>query len=140
MKTLLALLFGFVALLAPARACDIMVGTATLHPGILLTLQPGVPEVLYWDLRDCGTVQNYTLFVTKPRPCRTCTQKALSPGTKLTLLAENLTTGAMTSCPGFICGMGCVTGSQVQLTLLNSGNRPLDVEVTTTAALGGVCP
>jgi hypothetical protein len=135
---LLAILLSPLSLLGQT-ACETNI-TKGLSGGLFLTLQPGVAQTVSWDFSTCWFgIQNYTIYVTKPRACPSCTQHNLPSSTPLSLLAVNLTTGASTTCPGFICSMGTVSGDQVELNLLLDGKvkKPLEIEISTTAALGG---
>lgn len=140
MHKLLQFLFIIAPLSMMAQtACETNIAKG-LGGGLFLTLQPGIPRVVSWDFTGCWFgIQNFTIYASKPRACPTCTQHSLPPGTPLTLLSKNLTSGAYTSCPAFICSMGTVSSSQIELTLTldQSVKKPLDIEISTTAGLGG---
>jgi len=140
MRKLLQLLFAIAPLsLSAQTACESEI-TKGLGGGLLLTLQPGVPQTVSWDFSGCWFgIQNFTIYVTQPRACPTCTQRVLPKNTPLTLLAANLTTGASTSCHGFNCWIGTVSQDRVELVLLLDAKvkKPLSVEISTTAGLGG---
>jgi len=140
MKTKLLFLFSILPFSLMAQTqCEIELMKA-MNGGLPLTLQPGIEQVISWDLTTCWFgIQNFQIYVQKPRACPTCTQHNLPPGTPLTLLATNLTTGASTSCPSFNCWMGTVSANKIELHLLlaATAKKPLKVEVSTTAGLGG---
>jgi len=126
-------------LLAAQSACETNI-TKGLGGGLFLTLQPGIAQTVSWDFSTCWFgIQNFTIYVTKPRACPSCTQHTLPPSTKLSLMAVNITSGAFTACPAFNCSMGTVTGCEIDLSLLLDSNakKPLTIEISTTAALGG---
>jgi hypothetical protein len=107
---------------------------------MLLTLQPGVTQDVYWDFTQCTFgIQNFTIYVTQPRN-KNGFQPSLKPGTPLQVETTNLTTDVSAYWPGFICYMGTVSSSHVlcSLTLSASARRPIDVEVSYSAAFGGM--
>lgn len=116
-------------------SCDIAKGNAGGLEPIILSLQKDIESVVEWNFTDCQFgIQNFTVYVTKPR-AKNGRQDALPPSTPLTLKCENLTTGATTACPGFICYMQTVSKSVVRLTL--KAAKAMTVEVSYTAAFGG---
>ncbi len=136
MKILLCFLLSLISSLA----CDATKAISGAG-GLLLTLQPGIPQIVEWDMSDCSFgIQNWAVYVQQPRPCPSCLQKNLHPNTPLDLICQDLTTGASTACPNFIGPMGTVSLHQLRLTLTLSprAKKPLPVEVSTTAAFGGL--
>jgi hypothetical protein len=139
MKTLLLAILLAPLSLVGQTACETNI-TKGLGGGLFLTLQPGVAQTVSWDFSTCWFgIQNFTIYITKPRACPSCTQHTLPPSTPLALLASNLSTGAFTTCPGFTCPMGTVSGDQIELNLMldAKAKKPLEIEISTTAALGG---
>jgi hypothetical protein len=140
MKTLLLLSVMFASNLF-ALTCDesIAQGSATGINPMVLTLKPGVAQDVYWDFTQCTFgVQNFTVYVTQPRN-KNGFQASLKPGTPLQVETTNLTTGVDAYWPGFICYMGTASSSHVlcTVTLSASAKRPMDVQVSYSAAFGG---
>lgn len=126
LAVLALLMFG-----STARAqCDIDLGRSGSTMPLVLHLQAGVAQSVVWDFTGCTFgIQNFTVYATQPRPCPSCLQKALPKNAPLTLTANGQ------NCVGFVCYLGKVSGTVVEVVLLSS--RKLDVELTYTAAFGG---
>jgi hypothetical protein len=109
----------------------------------MLTLKPGVPQDVSWDFTQCTFgIQNFTIYVTQPRN-KAGSQPSLKPGTPIRVQTINLTSEAdagWADWPGFICDMGTAGSSHIlcTLTLSPSAKRPMDVEVSYSAGLGGM--
>jgi hypothetical protein len=140
MKTLL-LIFAMLATNLFAATCDdsIARGMQGGTNPILLTLQPGVSQDVYWDFTQCTFgIQNFTVYVTQPRN-KNGFQPSLKPGTPLQVETTNLTTSWDAVWPNFICYMGTVSSDHILCTVTLSANakRPMDVEVSYSAGFGG---
>jgi hypothetical protein len=138
MKTLLLVSVMLASNLFAGTCDDIAKGSATGINRILLTLKPGAPQDVSWDFTQCASeIQNFTIFVTQPRN-KNGFQPSLKPGTPLQVETFNLTSDPVLEAywPGFICYMGTVSSSHIMctLTLSPSAKRPMDVEVSYTAA------
>jgi len=133
-------LFTMLASAVSADTCSESVAQGSGTNPLLITLTPGVTQDIYWDFTQCTFgIQNFTVYVTQPRT-KTGYQPALKAGTPVVVETTNLTTGVDAYWPGFICYMGTVSSSHVlcSLTLSAAAKRPMDVEVTYTAAFGGL--
>lgn len=111
-----------------------------VNPGIILQLEPGVPQSFTWDFTGCTFgINAFTIYATKPRDSHGV-QRELSPGTPLTMSLVNLTTETMAeTVDPFVRYLGNVSLSQVQVTLLlsPSAKKDLPVEITYSANFGG---
>lgn len=137
MKKLICILLLCVSCLS-AWACD---ATKAAGGGLVLELQPGVPQVVEWDMTDClFGIQNWTVYLTQPRPCPSCLQKELRHNTPLSMELINMTTGVPAPGAEFVRYGGTVSMSLMRLTLMLSpqSKKPLAVEVSTTGAFGGL--
>jgi hypothetical protein len=131
---LLAALILLTPSLFAGNCDDITKGSATGINPIVLTLKPGTPQDVDWDFTQCSAdIQNFTIYVTQPRR-KNGDQPSLKPGTPVQLEATNLTSNYSTNCPGYTCYMGTVSNSHILLTLQDSGKKPIDVQVSFSAA------
>jgi hypothetical protein len=141
MKTILLVFTSILASNLLAGTCEdsVALGRQGGTNAILLTLQPGIPQDVYWDFTQCEYgIQNFTIYVTQPRN-KSGFQPSLKPNTPIQVETTNLTTGVDAYWPGFICYMGTVSSSHIlcTVTLSASARRPMDVEVSYSAAFGG---
>lgn len=114
--------------------CDILKGLATGLEPIVLTLQPNIEAVVDWDFSECGTsIHNMTLLLTQPR-AKNGMQKRLATPPMSNIFINGLwsQSGPLTS-----FSLGTVTAAKVQLKMVSSATKPLEVEVSFTCVMGG---
>lgn len=108
-----------------------------------LTLQPGVPQTVYWDFTDCTFgITYFTIYVTQPLDSQGNT-KPLPSNTPLVVDAVNLTTSevAIRENPFIVSFFSSnESGGLIQLTLTLSpkAKKSLSVQVSTSGNYGGV--